>query len=624
MPAANCKFLLASLVIALFAGLLFTPGLPGEFIFDDVPNITTNEALHLTQLNAESLAKVLTGLQLSGTTRSLPMLTFAIDYWRADGPAPGAFKTSNIFLHAVTALALAWFFRSLLLTAGVNRARVRWIAPLLALAWAAHPLQVSSVLYVVQRLQTMGTLFLVLALWTYLQARQAQIQGRSGRTKILLTLLLWVVAMGCKEDSALLPIYTLAMELTLLRFASADQRQASLLRRGYLLAALIGTAVYLFVIVPHFWEGKAYLGRDYTASERLLTQGRVLCLYLWQILLPLPGHMPFYYDWIQPSRSLLHPWTTLPAIATVLALLGLAWHLRARWPLFSFGIFLYFGAHFIASNVIGLELAFEHRNHFALIGAVLALGSLLAHAAYRLRLRPSLQVISCAIALVALSSSTLFRAQTWASNEGIARQATERASGSGRAWTQLCASYFNAGGGAVQGNPRLDEAISTCSAGSVAAPDSLNSQTLLIVLKSLKGSVTPQDWDSLQRRMETVPMTSDNARIFMILTFHARKGVQMDKKELVETFSGLLHRKALGAFNAAAVGYFIMDDLSEPELALPYFEAAINANPPSDPFPQQLGAELRQKGRPDLAETIDDLATSRLMRNVEPVESTRK
>ena len=46
----------------------------------------------------------------------------------------------------------------------------------LALAWAAHPLQVSAVLYVVQRIQTMGTLFLVLALWAYLQARQAQIE----------------------------------------------------------------------------------------------------------------------------------------------------------------------------------------------------------------------------------------------------------------------------------------------------------------------------------------------------------------------------------------------------------------------------------------------------------------
>src|SRR3546814_20785899 len=77
----------------------------------------------------------------------------------------------------------------------------------------------------------------------------------------------------------------------------------------------------------------------------------------------------------------------LPAIAAVLALLGTAWSLRTRWPLFALGVFLFFAAHFIASNVVGLELAFEHRNHFALIGMVLAIGSLLAHASQRLRIR---------------------------------------------------------------------------------------------------------------------------------------------------------------------------------------------------------------------------------------------
>ncbi|MBD9436880.1 hypothetical protein IB223_12325 [Pseudoxanthomonas sp. PXM03] len=611
MPAATCRFLLASLIIALLAGMVFTPGLPGEFLFDDVPNITANQAVHLTQLSAEALANVLTSLQLSGTTRSLPTLSFALDYWRAGGPDPMTFKITNIVLHALTACVLAWFFRSLLLVAGVSVTRVRWPALALALAWAAHPLQVSAVLYVVQRLQTMGTLFLILALWAYLLARQAQIEGRSGRTGLLLTLLLWIVAMGCKEDSALLPAYTLALELTLLRFAAADTRLADRLRRGYLLATLFAVAAYVLVIIPHFWQGQAYWGRDYTAGERLLTQGRVLCMYLWQILIPLPGHMPFYYDWLQPSRSLLHPWTTLPAIALVLALLGIAWRLRVRWPLFALGVLLFFSAHIITSNVIGLELAFEHRNHFALVGAVLAVGSLLGHIGSRLQIRSAVQAIGCAALIVALASATLMRAHTWNSTLSIARIATEHAPGSGRAWTQLCASYFSAGGGAVQNNPRLDEAIESCIAGSAAVPQSLNSPTLLVVLKSLRGDATPQDWNHLQQRLETAPMTRDNARIFMILTFHARKGVKLDKQELLETFEVLARRGALGAFNTASIGYFVMNDLSEPELALPYFFEAIEANPPNDPFPQQLGAELRAKGRPDLAEKVERLGFAR-------------
>src|SRR3546814_5069154 len=103
----------------------------------------------------------------------------------------------------------------------------------------------------------MGTLFLVLALWAYLQAHKAQIDGRSGRTGLLLTGLLWALAMGCKEDSALLPAYTLALELTVLRFAAVDARLARRLRRGYLLAALAGTAVYALLVIPHYWHWRS-------------------------------------------------------------------------------------------------------------------------------------------------------------------------------------------------------------------------------------------------------------------------------------------------------------------------------------------------------------------------------
>src|SRR3546814_12099131 len=87
-------------------------------------------------------------------------------------------------------------------------------------------------------MQTLSTLLLVLALWVYLQARQAQMEGRSGRTGWMLTGLLWVLAIGCKEDAVLLPAYTLALELTLLRFAAAEPGLARRLRSTYLFATV--------------------------------------------------------------------------------------------------------------------------------------------------------------------------------------------------------------------------------------------------------------------------------------------------------------------------------------------------------------------------------------------------
>lgn len=611
MPSVTGRFLLLSLIVSLLAGLAFIPGLPGDFVFDDIPNIVSNKAVHLTELSATKVSSVLSTPQVSGQMRVLPTLSFALDFWRAGGADPAAFKVTNIIVHVLTTWILAWFFRSLLLASGMPEERARWLAPALALAWAVHPLHVSAVLYVVQRIQTMGTLFLVLALLTYLNARRTQIEGRSGRTGWLLTGLFWALAMGCKEDSILLPAYTLALELTVLHFAAANQRLAGVLRRSYLFSVLAGVAAYVLVVIPHYWQWDAYPGRDFSTLERLLTQARVLCLYIWQILLPLPQHMAFYYDGLQPSRSLIHPWTTLPAIALILALLSMAWRLRTRWPLFSLGVLLFFSAHFIASNVIGLELVFEHRNHFALIGAVLAVGSLLAHASIRWRIRLSIQTMTCAVLLLSLVSAAALRAHSWNGRLMLARTSTILAPHSARAWSSLCASYFMIGGGATADNPLLNKAIQACSAGADAAPYALNNLALLVVLKSIRGDVSKTDWDRLQLRLRTMPLSFDNRRAPLILTHHAQNGVSLDKQELLKALATLTERAPLKSFDLAAIGYFVMNDLHEPDLAMPYFTKAIESVHPYDPFPQQLADELSDKKRPDLAKAIEQLGLVR-------------
>ena len=466
-------------------------------------------------------------------------------------------------------------------------------------------------LYAVQRIQTMGTLFLVLALWAYLKARQAQMEGSPGRTGFLLTGLLWALAMGCKEDSVLLPAYALALELTVLRFAAADVGVTRLLRRGYLVATIAGAALYFFLVVPHYWQWGAYPARDFSTWERLLTQARVLCLYLWQILLPLPQNMPFYYDWLQPSRGLLQPWTTLPAIVFLLALLGTAWRLRTRKPLFSFGIFLFFSAHFIASNVVGLELAFEHRNHFALVGVVLAVGSLLASISLRFQLRPSIQVAACIGILFIMGSATALRAHHWRSSLAMAHASTQYVPASARAWFEVCVTNFEMGGGVVKSNTRLDQAIEACSNGAIHAPDSLNSPTLLIVLKSLRGDDISQDWAPLQQRLKTASMSLENRRAPLILSYHMREGVELDKQQVLQALATSFERVNLGTHQTASIGYFIMNDLGEPDLAIPYFARVIEDASPLDPFPQHLASELREKGRPDLAEKIEALGLAR-------------
>ncbi len=593
-----------SLLAALVVVLAFLPGLPGEFLFDDVPNIEYNESIRLERLTPEGIFNVIATPQVSGSMRGLPTLTFALDYWRAGGAEPAAFRSTNIAIHVLTTVALAWLLRGILLLAGIPASRAQWWAPALALGWALHPLQVSAVLYAVQRLQTMGTLFLVLALLAYLSARQAQMDGKPARTKFLATGLLWVLAMGCKEDSTLLPAYMLALELTVLRFAAAAPNVSRFLRAAYLAGVLVGAALYLFLVIPQHWNWDAYGGRDFSTPERLMTQARVLVMYLWQFVVPLPSHMPFYYDWLQPSRGLLQPWTTLPSILLIVGLLGLAWHQRWKRPLLALGIFLFFSAHFIASNVIGLELAFEHRNHFALIGAVIATGSLLMEARERLQLPRTVAATTGVAILALLTVATASRAYSWRNNLALASASAAAAPNSARAWIQICAGKFKQGGGPTPANTQLDAAIAACSSGAELAPYSLNNLALLIVLKTLRGDVSPADWDRFQHQLETVNMSWDNERAPMILTHHWAEGVKLDRERLLSVMETLNKRANLQPRNRAAAGYFVMNYLGDPDRAMPFFIKAIEQSPAQDTFHEHLSAELKRKDRPDLAKII--------------------
>ena len=60
-------------------------------------------------------------------------------------------------------------------------------------------------------------------------------------------------------------------------------------------------------------------------------------------------------------------------------LVAAAFALRHRLPMFSLGLFWFLGAHLLTSSVLPLELVFEHRNYFALLGVLLAIAELVDH-----------------------------------------------------------------------------------------------------------------------------------------------------------------------------------------------------------------------------------------------------
>lgn len=600
MASLSRRFWLLTALCALLGSTLLLPGLSGGFLLDDPPTITENAAVTITTLDAASLMQAASGFVAGGGSRALPMLTFALNYWWS-GPDPAAFKAVNIAIHALTTLSLAVFFRLLLASAGWPNQRTTLVAPALALAWAIHPMQVSSVLYVVQRMQTLGTLFLVLALQAYLKMRLAQIDGTRNRQYGMLTGLYWALALACKEDSILLPAYTLALELTVLRFRSMQPGSAQRLRHGYLLAYAAAALIFLFFILPHYWSWEHYRYRDFSSSERLLTQARVLTMYLGQILWPIPSHLPFYYDDLQPSRGLLQPWTTLPSLLLVVGLLGLAWFLRHRRSLFALGIFLFFAGHAISSNVIGLELAFEHRNHFPLIGITLAIGDLLAAANTRLHPDARILAASCAATLVALGFCTWQRADAWGSPLGFARYSARIASHSERALGTLCSTTFDLSTG-KPGTPLFDEALAACNQGANLSLGA-SALTSLVLLKTIDGSVRQTDWDRLFQRMRDVTMSPSNIGIAWHLIRYSSGDPRIDPSNVLTVLDIISSRTKFRPEEYAAFGFYAIKNNLDDD-ALRYFVRAVQYSPPGSELPAALVDDLRREGLIFFAERI--------------------
>ena len=328
-------------------------------------------------------------------------------------------------------------------------------------------------------------------------------------------------------------------------------------------------------------------------------------MHIGQILVPLPRFMPFYYDWIEPSRGLLQPWTTLPAILLLLALLGIAWKMRVQRPLFALGVFLFFAGHFVTSNVLNLELAFEHRNHFPLIGAVLAIGDLMALVAQRLNLRPAASVTVCVLLLAALSSATWSRATAWSDPITLAKTSTELAPGSARAWNSLSRSYLALGGGDNQNNPYLEQAIDACAKGAAAAPYSLSCPTNLIVYRSMQGTATEADWSLLHERLQHVTMGPQNRQIMQALINNVVQGHALDEEGLLRTIEIFAQRGQPNPRELVSLGYFIVEKTQQPEKALAYFELAVSRSPENSDLSAELSAYLKSVGRADWAEQLE-------------------
>lgn len=403
--------------ILLLTVLVYLPGLPGEFMFDDHWNILQNPALEIDSLGLSELQQAAASGRAGPLKRPLAMLSFALNHYFS-GFEPGAFKGVNLLIHLCNGLLVFFLARGLLQApavrsgAGHNPQRDEIVACLAAALWLLHPLNLSSVLYVVQRMNLLASLFSLLALVLYVCGRRQMGQGRGAVVLLLcaVALCMPLAALG-KEVGLLIPLYLLLLELTLWRGQGVDagQRRFLWVYHGLFAVAPVLLAGGYFLFRPDFILA-GYTGRDFSLPERLLTESRVLWFYLRMVLVPDISSLALFHDDLAVSRGLFTPWTTLPALVGWVAAiaLGILWRLRLPLVVFAMGLFLI--GHSMESTIFSLELVHEHRNYLPQVGVLICLAYyLLGTTAIRARLGVSLALV----ALLWFGFTTGIRALAW-------------------------------------------------------------------------------------------------------------------------------------------------------------------------------------------------------------------
>lgn len=396
-------------VLSLPICLIYWTGLTGPFLFDDHWNLSPLGAEGGIETFRHWLRFVLGGESGPlGRPVSLASFTLNAQAWPAD---PWPFKLTNLLIHLGNALLL--YALSLRLFQLSRLSHTTLLAALAALLWALHPLHVSTVLYVVQRMAQLSLLFTLIGLMLYLQGRLLAVtRPRAGYLLMLSgigggTLL----ATLSKENGALLPLYALVLEATVIRFANIRAPIAWRYGQALILRLPLLVLIAYFAFSAPTWLNK-YLNRDFSLLQRLGAEGPILWDYLQLFALPrLSGGGLFHNVAVTDFSTLM----MVGGWAAIAFLLAFAWRLRSRAPMVAAGLLWFFAGHAMESTVLPLELYFEHRNYLPYVGLVWALVAALS------TLPPRLIIAASGALLVLWGTLTHLQARVWG-DEQVAAQ----------------------------------------------------------------------------------------------------------------------------------------------------------------------------------------------------------
>jgi protein O-mannosyl-transferase len=364
-----------ALLLAALAVFAYAPGLDGVLVLDDIQAIVRNPTIRALWPLTTPLAPP-PACTVSG--RPIANLSFAVNYAFAPDEARDVFAAGvgappetrdrflrnivgyhalNIAIHVVTGLLLFGVVRRTLCTLRL-KARFERAATGLAFAvaaiWLAHPLATSAVTYVVQRVESLMSLFYVATLYCAIRA------GHGPRRWLWAAGAFAACALGMasKEVMVTAPV---AVGLWTWMFGEDDGKT-----RWRLTGALAATWVVFGVLVWHERRAPSISVSLPVVWQYLMTQTEVLTHYLRLAVVPSP--LVFLYTWplVTSPMSVMGP-ATLVIVLLALTVVAVA----RRQPAGFLGAWFFLILSPTSSAIpIVTEVAAEHRMYLPLAAIV--------------------------------------------------------------------------------------------------------------------------------------------------------------------------------------------------------------------------------------------------------------
>jgi len=566
--------LLAVIIILVYSGTLTTP-----FIFDDINNIRDNPHIRIPSLSFKNLAWA--AFESPVANRPVANISFALNYYLHGYNLVG-FHVVNILIHLASGIFLYAFVKATLRTPtlGARYGGSGWIPFFTAFIWLVHPLQTQSVTYLVQRMNSLAAMFYVLSMLLYVKFRLNS--GTRAKWPLLAgCILAGMLAFGTKEISATLPGFILLYEWYFFQRLGRPWTK----HRVLLLAGLGG--VLLVISLLYFGNDplakiiNSYNSRDFTLVQRVLTQFRVVILYISLLIWPQPGRLSLDHD-IVLSYSLINPITTLLSMMAIVVLILLAFLLARKQPLISFCILWYFGNLIIESSIIGLELVFEHRNYLPSMLAILLVVSLV----FRYVKPAGVGVVALCVIGTLFTVWTFERNKVWSDEITLYRDCIEKAPGKARPYNNLGAALLRGGS--------LAEAAAQFKRALKIKPDYVDAHYNLGYALSRQGNLA----GGIDQFAETLRLDPKNLKALnnmgVALALQGRYG------QAVNYFEAALQQNPGDAdihYNLAIA----LKNEGKPEDAANHFARVLALSPRHAEAHYNLGLLLRQRGQVDAA-----------------------